>query len=281
MATQQNFAPDRSGIYRFRFDRKLGQGGTGAVYRAIDQKDGEVYAVKIFRANFFRNRLHIRDLAKTAKKASKFQHQNLTHIYEFISGKEGECVVMEYIDGPDLKWYIANRPWNLQERLVIVAQICNGLQYLHEHDFVHHDFKPANCLFTRQGVVKLTDYSLCGTSYLLSLFDPGMHDQVTPMYIAPELIRKEKASAQSDMYSLGVTMYLMFTGRMPFEVDSLQAVYQCHLRVIPDHPCMHNKKCPPALGDIIMRLLEKDPKKRYESFDQLRIILSDVGTQQI
>lgn len=281
MGGQGKYAPDRSGIYRFRFDRKLGSGGTGAVYRGIDKESGKVYAVKIFRKDFFRNKLHIRDLAKTVKKSSKFEHQNITRIYEFIQGDEGECVVMEYIDGPDLKWYIVNRPYNLQERLVILAQICNGMQYLNDHGFVHHDFKPANCLFTRKGVLKLTDYSLCGTSYLLSLFDASVHDQVTPMYIAPELIKKERATAQSDMYSLGVTMYLMFTGRLPFLTDNLQVLYQSHLRVRPDHPCMHSPKCPQALGDIIMRLLEKDPKDRFETFDQLRITLSGVGLSQI
>jgi len=276
-----DYTPDRPELYGYKLDRVLGHGGSGQVYRAINQKTGDVVAVKLFRANFFRNRLHVMDLAKCAKQFREFDHINVVKVYDFVSGKDGECLVMEYIDGPELRWYIKNRPWDLRERLVIVTQICNGLQYLHEKGFVHHDFKPGNVLFTRKGVVKLTDYSLAGKSLLLALFDSGVVDQVTPMYVAPEFLRKEKASPRSDQYSLGVTMYQLFAGRMPFEVDNLPTLYECHLRVVPDHPSIVDKRCPQALGDIIMRLLSKDPDKRYYDCDQLRIALADIGRSRI
>ena len=281
--TQQDFLiPDRATIYRFRLDRILGKGGTGVVYRGLDPEANEVYAVKLFFASFFRNRLHLRDFARSVAKFQKFVHMNVAHIKEFIQGDEGECLVLEYVDGPDLKWYIEKRPWNLQERLVITAQICNGLQYIHERGFTHHDLKPSNILFTRRGVVKLVDYSLCGNSYLLSLFDSSLHEQVTPMYVAPELITKsEKATAQSDIYSLGITMYLMFAERVPFPVDNLQKLYFCHLKVVPEHPSTVNPKCPRQLGDIIMKTLEKKPESRFRDCDELRIALSDIGRSRI
>ncbi|NIA15925.1 MAG: protein kinase [Nitrospiraceae bacterium] len=273
--------PDKPSLYRFKLDRVLGRGGTGMVYRGIDPKTGTVVACKLFYASFFRNRLHLHDFIASVKKFRKFKHQNIAHIYEFLQGDEGECLVLEYVDGPDLKWYIDNRPWNLPERLVIAAQICNGLQYLHENGFTHHDLKPSNILFTRKGIVKLVDYSLCGTSYLLGLFDPNVHEQVTPMYVAPELIRNQKATAQSDIYSLGVTFYLMFAGRIPFQVDNLQKLYHCHLHLMPDHPSLFTKKCPPVLGDIIMKMIAKEPSKRFRDCDQLRIALADVGRSRI
>ena len=281
--TQQDFLiPDRATLYRFRLDRILGKGGTGVVYRGLDPEANEVYAVKLFFASFFRNRLHLRDFARSTAKFQKFVHMNVAHIFEFIQGDEGECLVLEYVDGPDLKWYIDKRPWNLQERLVITAQICNGLQYIHERGFTHHDLKPSNILFTRRGVVKLVDYSLCGNSYLLSLFDTSLHEQVTPMYVAPELITKsEKATAQSDIYSLGITMYLMFAERVPFPVDNLQKLYFCHLKITPEHPSVVNPKCPRQLGDIIMKTLEKKPENRFRDCDQLRIALSDIGRSRI
>ncbi len=278
---EQTYTPDRSTLYGYKLDRILGRGGTGIVYRAFKQDTGEVVAIKLFRVNFFRNRLHMRNLAKCAKRFSKFSHENVVKTIEFIHGKEGSCLVMEYVDGPDLRWYIKNRSWNLQERLVIVSQICNGLQYIHDQGFVHHDFKPANVMFTRKGVVKLTDYSLCGNSFLLSLFDPTMHDQVTPMYVAPDLIRKEKASPQSDMYSLGATMYLMFTGGTPFQSDNLQKLYECHLHVVPDHPTDVNPRCPREVGDVIMRLMAKTPQKRFKDCDELRIVLADATRRRI
>lgn len=273
-------APDRSKLYRFRIDQRLGRGGTGTVYRAVDTTNGAVVALKLFNANFFTNRLHILDLAKSVKKFREFDHPNVVKIYEFITGEEGECLVQEYVDGPDLKWYIENRPWNLEERLVVAAQICNGLQYIHEHGFTHHDLKPANILFTRKGVVKISDYSLARQG-LLTLFGAGLTEQVTPMYIAPELIMKEKATPQSDLYSLGVTFYLMFTLKPPFEANSLQKLYQCHLKVIPTHPTDVNKRCPRNLGDIIMKMMDKNPANRFKDADQLRIALADVGRSRI
>ena len=101
------------------------------------------------------------------------------------------------------------------------------------------------------------------------------------MYVAPEFLRKEKATPKSDLYSLGVAMYLMFTGHVPFEVDSLQKLYECHIRVIPEHPSVVEKRCPEDLGDIIMRLLSKDPDKRFADCDQLRIALADIGKSRI
>jgi len=277
----EQYSPDRSELYDYRLDRILGRGGTGTVYRGIHKKTGQVAAIKLFRADFFRNRLHVRDLAKCAKKFRKFDHRNVVKIYDFVSGKDGECIVMEFVDGPNLRWYIENRPYNMRERLLIVTQICNGMAYLHEQGYVHHDFKPANVLFTRRGVAKVSDYSLYGHSVLLGMFDPGMHDQVTPMYVAPEFLRKEKATPKSDQYSLGVTLYVLFAGRVPFEVDNLQRLYECHLMAVPDHPSTVNRECPEELGDIIMRLLEKKPAKRFRDCDQVRIALSEIGRSRI
>ena len=189
--------------------------------------------------------------------------------------------MLEYVDGPDLKWYLSNRPWNLQELLVITAQICNGLAYLHDQGFVHHDLKPANVLFTRKGQVKLCDFSLCGSSYVLALFDAGAANQVTPMYVAPEIIRKEKSTQVSDLYSLGIMLYLVFTQQFPFTADSLQGLYMCHLGRVPDHPTDKHPDCPRGLGNIIMKLVEKDPKNRFQDSDELRIALSEIGRSRI
>ncbi len=273
---------DRPSIYQYRVDVMLGTGGTGTVYRGMDPKSGNIVAVKLFRANFFRNKLHMKDLKRTANKFRKLSHPNVVNISEFISGKDGEALVLEYVDGPDLKWYLDNRDYNMRERIVITTQICNGLGYLHENGFTHHDLKPANVLFTRKGQVKICDFSLCGSSYLLSVFDSqAIQEQFTPMYVAPEIIRKEKATHLSDLYSLGVMMYLMFTEKVPFEVDNYQKLYMCHLQVEPIHPNIVNPLIPQRIGDIIMKLLEKDPSKRYPDCDSVRIAMTDLGGSRI
>ncbi|HOF39852.1 MAG TPA: serine/threonine-protein kinase [Candidatus Hydrogenedentes bacterium] len=272
--------PDRYKLYHFRIDLLLGRGGTGVVYRAVDTQSGEIVAVKLFHANFFRNNTHVRELAKSVKRFKRFNHHNVVKIFDFVSGDEGHCLVEEYVDGPDLRWYIENRPWNLPERMVVVAQVCNGLQYIHDQGFVHHDLKPANILFTRKGIAKLTDYSLAREK-LFNLLDTGLKEQVTPMFVPPEIIRGERATPRSDIYSLGATFYLMFAGRVPFQVDSLQRLYECHLKVMPDHPSYVNPRCPRELGDIIMRMMDKEPDARFENCDELRIRMSDIGRSRI
>lgn len=283
MMPDEVFTPDRSRLYHFKLDRILGRGGTGTVYRGIDTQKGQVVAIKRFREDFFRSPLHLRELKKSVKKFQKFKHANVVQIHEFLDRDrvDGNCMIMEYVDGPNLKWYILNRPWNLQERLHIAAQICNGLQYLHDQGYIHHDFKPSNVLFTRRGLAKVADYSLYGNSFLLELFDRSVGEQITPMFVAPEIIRKEKTTAAIDQYSFGITLYMMFADRMPFKADSLPLLYQCHLRVTPDHPSAVNPNCPHNLGDIIMRLLEKRPEKRFRDCDEVRIALSDIGRSRI
>ena len=272
--------PDRFQLYHYKIDRLLGKGGSGTVYRGLDPESNQVFALKLFHENFFSSRGHIREITKNVNRFKEFSHKNVVKIYDFINGDEGHCLVMEYVDGPDLKWYIENRPWNLKERLVIVAQILNGLQYIHEQDFTHHDLKPANILFTRKGLAKLSDYSLAYARFF-GLLGSSLTDQITPLYVAPELIRKEKATPQSDMYSLGMTLYLMFAGKSPFAVDNLQKLYYCHLHVKPEHPHTVNPDCPRELGDIILKMMAKKPEDRFDNCDLLRIRIGDIGKSRI
>jgi eukaryotic-like serine/threonine-protein kinase len=274
--------PNKPELHGYKLQLAMGEGGTGTVYRALNPETGEVVALKEFHANFFRGKSHLRDLTKMVKRFQKLEHPNVARIIELINEDDHVALILEFVDGPDLKWYLENRPWNLQERLVILAQICNGLSYLHDHKFVHHDLKPANVLFTRQGQVKLCDFSLAGANTgLMAIFDGGVVEQVTPMYVAPELIRKEKPTKLVDMYSLGVIMYIMFADHVPFQVDDLQKLYACHLNQVPVHPSDENPECPRKLGDITMKLLAKKPEARYQDCQELRIALSEIGQSRI
>lgn len=273
--------PDRPTLYKYRLQAIVGRGGTGTVYRAIDPESGDTVALKLFHANFFRNRWHEADLKRTARKFKKLNHPNVVKIMDFVTGEEGTMLVQEFVDGPDLQWYVQNRPYNSDEMLVITVQIVNGLGYLHDQGLMHHDLKPGNVLFTRRGQAKLCDFSLGGTGRLLNLFDRGKVEQITPMYVAPELINKKQATKLSDMYSLGGVLYFLFTRKLPFQVDTLQKLYYAHLNELPVHPSVVNEQCPRVVGDIIMRLMEKDPKKRFQDCDSLRVHLSDVGKRRI
>jgi len=275
------FSPDIPSLYHYKLQRILGEGGTGRVYLAVDTKKNEPVAVKLFHENFFRNRLHVRDLAKSVAKFKRFKHNNVVQILDFFDEKEGRVMVMEYVDGPSLKWYILNRPFKFNERLNICIQICQGMQYLHDKGCTHHDFKPANVLFTRNGVVKIADFSLYGSSFLLELVDRNVGEQITPMFVAPEFIRKEKVTQLGDQYSMGITFYMLFTEKVPFPVDNLSKLYQCHLGVMPEHPSLVNPQCPTALGDIIMKMIQKRPEQRFADCDQLSVALMQLARPRI
>lgn len=276
-------APDRPTLYHFKLDRILGQGGSGVVYRGIDTAKGEVFAIKRFHENFFRNAMHLRDLKASVKKFRKLKHVNVVQIYDFLdtSPSDGNCMVMEYVDGPNLNWYLKNRPFKLQERNSFAQQICSGLQYLHDQGCTHHDFKPANVLFTRKGVVKVADFSLYGGNFLLELLSGKVGEQVTPMFVAPETLRREKPTNKVDQYALGVTLYMLFAERFPYQADNLQKLYQLHLAYTPQHPNEVNPACPRDIGDIVMKLLAKRPEQRYHDCDQVRIALSRAGQSRI
>lgn len=278
----QNYTPDRSKLYHYKLDRVLGKGGTGTVYRGIDTKKGEVAAIKRFHENFFRNPLHLRDMKKSIKKFRKFDHPNLVRVDSILDKDEedGVCMVMEYIDGANLSWYLHNRKYMQPERISITAQMCSGLQYLHDKGCIHHDFKPSNVLFTRKGQPKIADFSLYGSSMLAEMLG-GISEQVTPLFMAPEFITKDKITHKVDLYSLGITMYMMFTQRLPFNADSAQMLYQCHLKVTPEHPSVANPACPQPLGDLIMKLIEKNPDKRVQTCDEVNIALSNIGRSRI
>jgi eukaryotic-like serine/threonine-protein kinase len=273
--------PSQSELCGYKLQMEMGRGGTGTVFRALNPKTGQVVALKRFHHNFFRSKAHIKELAKSVKKFKTLDHKNVVGIYDFISERDDNVMVLEFVDGPDLKWYLEHRPYNQPERLVILAQICNGLGYLHDKKFQHHDLKPANVLFTRKGLVKLCDFSLAGGGGMFSFLEGNAVEQITPMFVPPELIRKEKATALSDMYSLGVMMYIMFTGKVPFEVDQLDKLYACHLSQDPFHPTDVFPACPRDLGNIIMRLMSKKPANRFQDCQELRIALAQIGHSRI
>jgi len=281
--TEEIRSPDRPSLYHFRLDRILGQGGTGVVYRGIDPNKGEVYAIKRFHENFFRNPLHLRDLKNSVKKYKKLQHPNVVQIFDFLdsSPSDGNCMVMEYVDGANLNWYLKNRPYKLQERNSIAQQICSGLQYLHDQGYTHHDFKPANVLFTRRGVAKICDYSLYGSSFLLELLAGKVAEQITPMFVAPEILRREKPTNKVDQYALGVALYMLFAERFPYVADNLPRLYQMHLSLTPIHPNEANPVCPRDIGDIVMKLMAKRPELRFHDCDEVRIALSRAGQSRI
>ncbi len=279
--TDHQYSPDIPKLYHYKLQRILGEGGTGRVYLGIDMNKGVPVAIKLFHQNFFRNRLHVRDLAKSVIKFKRFKHTNVVQILDFIDDVEGRCMIMEYVDGPSLKWYLLNRPYKLTERINICLQICTGMQYLHDKGCVHHDFKPGNVLFTRTGIVKIVDFSLYGSTFLVELLDRSIGEQITPMFVPPEFIRREKVTARSDIYSMGITFYMMFTDRVPFGVDNLRKLYQCHLTVMPLHPTEVNPNCPMVLGNIIMKMIAKKPEARFNDCDELSIALSQVVKSRI
>ena len=197
---------------------------------------------------------------------------------------------MEFIDGKNLREYVTDHDLSLSQRLDLCEQICAGLNYIHRHrlrdgryhSIIHRDIKPENILITKRGQVKIVDFGLSveekAFSFLRSKSRAG-----TPRYMSPEQIRGKRVDERSDIYSLGVCMYELFTNKVPYEAKDRKEIMKMHIssKVKPELPHKANPKVPLPLSRIIMTALEKQPEKRFQSVAELQLALKRVTASRI
>ena len=262
---------------RYQLLEPLGRGGMAAVYRARDLTLERLVAVKILRGNFTNDPAFRERFRQEAQAAANLSHPNIVTVYDYGIAEGHPYIVMEHISGPHLKAYIrAHAPLPLDEALSLAVQACAGIGYAHRAGLVHCDVKPQNLLVAEGLRLKVTDFGIART---LSTIRPDEHNAVvwgSPQYFAPEQAAGQPPQPASDVYSLGVILYEMLTGRLPFEGKDPATLARLHQTAKPLPPRRYNPAIPPILEQIILKVLSKEPSARYRTADQLGRILMNL-----
>ncbi len=248
---------------RYEIIECLGRGGMGKVYKAHDLDIDEDVALKVIRRDIADNPQIIQRFQNELKLARQISHRNVCRMFDL--GKDGstQFITMEYVSGEDLRTTI-NRmgPMTVRKALDIGKQICQGLSEAHGLGVIHRDLKPSNIIVDRQGNVRIMDFGIAVSPKTKGLTDPGGAPG-TAEYLAPELLKGKTPGPASDIYSLGVILYEILTGKLPYQGDSTYAVAVNHLTGTPKDPTGLNPHVPPALSRLILKCLAKDPAKRF------------------
>jgi serine/threonine-protein kinase len=250
---------------RYELLEKIGGGGMATVYKAKCHFLNRFVAVKILRPEFTNDEEFIKRFKIEAQAAASLSHPNIVSIYDV--GYEGstDYIVMEYVDGITLKEFLNRRgTLNWREAVDIGIQICSALEHAHRNHIVHRDIKPHNILLTKDGVVKVTDFGIARAVSSATITMAGSTIG-SVHYFSPEQARGGYIDEKSDIYSLGITLYELVTGKLPFDGDTPVAVALKHIQEEPASPISINPDIPIGVNNIIMKAIMKDQNKRYQS----------------
>ena len=257
-------------ISHYRILEKLGEGGMGVVYKAEDTKLLRSVALKFLTPDMTRDQDAKNRFIQEARAASALDHPNIAVVHEINETHDGHSFIcMAYYEGETLKDKLASGPLGIEEAVHIAVQIANGLQRAHESGIVHRDIKPGNIMITPRGEVKIVDF---GLAKLAAQSRPTRTGPTagTAAYMSPEQVLGSEADSRSDLFSLGVLLYEAATGKRPFVGEHEPALFYSIANADPAPPSTVRTDMPQELERIILRLLEKDPTKRYQSAAEVR-----------
>jgi len=266
----RGFAPGAVLVSRFRIIGLLGRGGMGEVYRADDLKLGQAVALKFLPRAFSQDAALLEHFHAEVRNARQVSHPNVCRVYDIGEVDGQHFLTMEYVDGEDLS-ALLKRIGRLPgaKALEIARQLCAGLAAAHEKGVLHRDLKPSNVMLDGHGHARITDFGLALRADEVIKSDTSG----TPAYMAPERLAGKGASVQSDLYSLGLVLYEVYTGKRAFEAASLEEWKRKHSEAPPTAPSSHAADVDPAVERAILRCLEKDPRKRPASALQVAAAL--------
>lgn len=263
---------------RYKIIEKLGEGGMALVYKARDLLLGRWVAVKILRPQLVSDRDFVDRFKREARAVASLSHPNIVNIYDIGQYGDIHYLVMEMVEGDNLKSKIREGSLDIRESLEIAIQICRALETAHNKQIIHCDIKPHNILITGEGKVKVTDFGIA-RAVTSTTFTQTQSILGSAYYLSPELARGGKLHYSSDLYSLGVVLYEMVTGELPFSGDSPISVALKHIRELPEEPLDLNPSIPRELNDLILKALSKEPGDRFDSARMMRRRLEEVKSE--
>ena len=257
---------------RYEIVKELGIGGMGRIYQALDRELEETVALKVLRAGDAEGR-QVERFLREIKMTRRISHPNVVKVFDLGSWKEHKYITMEYIDGVNLEqWVRLQSRLDLKEAVRLLAEVARGLESAHALGIVHRDIKPQNILLQDGKIPKILDFGIArgsgGTDMTTTGFVMG-----SPKYMSPEQVQAMPLDNRTDIYSMGVLMYFVFTGREPFLGDTPSVIAYKHIGEAPRPPKEVNAAIPGWLNDIILKSLSKDREQRYASAEQLACAL--------
>ncbi len=269
---------------RYLLQSSIGSGGMATIYRARDLQVDRVVAVKVLREVFSTDKQFVARFQREARTASVLKHPNIVRVYDYGHTDGNYYIVMELIEGTNLRSYLcSHNVLDIDPAIIIAHDIALGLGAAHRRGIVHRDVKPQNVLIGIDGSIKLTDFgivSLNNNADVERLTTSGMTIG-TVQYFAPEQAQGEIVTPAADVYALGIVMYEMLTGQPPFDGNSPVVVAMQHIQDKPVPPGQFNPDIPEALEEIILRCLEKIPEARFPDGSQLARAIEKLGDAKV
>ena len=259
----------------YRIVDKLGEGGMGVVYKAVDVSLDRVVALKALTAELARNPELEQRFRAEARAQASLNHVNLATLYAFLVEGGSAWMVMEFIEGESFAGMIQRRgPIPSQEAVPLFRQALLGLGYAHRMGIVHRDIKPGNIMLNRQGIVKVMDFGIAKVLGNRSMTRTGTQ-MGTAWYMAPEQVTNRGVDIRSDVYALGITLYEMLAGHVPFESDSDYQVMTDHVNTPPPPPTQFYPYIPKGVVNAVLKALEKDPNARFQTTEEFGAALEN------
>jgi len=261
---------------RYEFIEELGIGGMGRVYKVFDKKINEDVAIKILKPEISEDEKTIERFGNELKFTRKIVHKNVCRMYDLNEEKGTQYITMEYVPGEDLKSTIIRvGRLSVGKAISVAKQVSEGLKEAHHLGVVHRDLKPQNIMIDKTGNVRIMDFGIARSLKAKGITAAGMMIG-TPEYMSPEQAEMKETDQRSDIYSLGVILYEMVTGRLPFEGDSPLSIAMKHKSEKPLNPSEFNAQVSEELSHVILRCMEKDKEKRYHRAEELYSELDNI-----
>ena len=261
---------------RYQIIEELGKGGMGKVYRVIDKRLNEEVALKLIKPEIASDKKIVERFGNELKLARKIVHKNIARMFDLNEEKDTHYITMEYVRGEDLKRLIRKiGQLSAGQAIPIAKQVCEGLAEAHRLGVVHRDLKPQNIMVDEEGNARIMDFGIARSLKARGITGAGVIIG-TPEYMSPEQVEGKEVDKHSDIYSLGVILYEMVTGQVPFKGETAFSIAFKHKSEIPKDPKEFNAQIPEDLSRVILRCMEKDEEKRYQTVEVLFSELSKI-----